>query len=97
MSNRKVTPTGYMLIAVHIILIGFFTVHSAMAQTALSTVSKESPKPEEAAKKPVIPTGPADEYDRGRSEGQDAHGQQEHGAASGRPVGDLRHRTPRRA
>ena len=65
MSNRKVTPTGYMLIAVHIILIGFFTVHSAMAQTALSNVGKESPKPEEAAKKPVIPAGPADEYDRG--------------------------------
>jgi hypothetical protein len=65
MVNRKVTPIGYMLIAVFIIFIGFFTVHSAIAQTALSTVTKESSKSEEAAKKPVTPAGPADEYDRG--------------------------------
>jgi MscS family membrane protein len=53
------------LIGVFIIFFGFLTVHSAIAQTALSTVTKKSSKSEEAAKKPVTPAGPADEYDRG--------------------------------
>jgi MscS family membrane protein len=65
MFKRDVVAIRYILIGVFIIFIGFFTVHSAMAQTALSTVTKESSKSEEAAKKPVIPAGPADEYDRG--------------------------------
>ncbi len=61
MFNRKYTPTVYMLIAVFIILIVLFTVHSVMAQTVLDTVTKKSSKTEEAAKKPVTPAGPADE------------------------------------
>ena len=65
MFKRDVATIRYTLIGVFIIFIGFFTVHSAIAQTVLSTVTKKSSKSEEAAKKPVTPAGPADEYDRG--------------------------------
>ena len=65
MFKRDVAKIRYILIGVFIIFIGFFTVHSAIAQTALSTVTKELSKSEEAVKKPVTPVGPADEYDRG--------------------------------
>ncbi len=65
MFKRDVATIRYILIGVFIIFIGFFTVHSAIAQTALSMVTEKPSKTEEAAKKPVTPTGPADEYDRG--------------------------------
>jgi MscS family membrane protein len=65
MFKKKVATLRYILIGVFIILIGFFTVHSAIAQTGLSTVTKESSESEEAEEKPVAPAGPVDEYDRG--------------------------------
>lgn len=65
MFERDVASIRYILIGVFIILIGFFTVQGALAQTALSTINKKSSKSEEVAEKPVTPAGPADEYDRG--------------------------------
>ena len=65
MFNKKIISTVYTLIALVIILIGFVTAHNALAQTALSTIPKVASKSEKAAEKPVTPTGPADEYNRG--------------------------------
>jgi MscS family membrane protein len=65
MINRKVTTTNYMFMVISIILAVLLIASSAMAQTGLSSVSKESSKPEKAAEKPVTPAGPVDEYERG--------------------------------
>jgi MscS family membrane protein len=65
MFKKDVVTIRYILIGAFIIFIGFFTVHGAIAQTALNMVIKKPTKTEEAEKKPVTPAGPADEYDRG--------------------------------
>ena len=65
MFKKEIATFQYIIIGVSIILIGFFTVHSAISQTVLSTVTKVSSGPDEAAEKPVAPAGPVDEYDRG--------------------------------
>jgi MscS family membrane protein len=69
MTYRRITIAHFATITMCFVMAAFFTVSSAMAQSALQKAAKETSKEKEvtekAEPKKAPPAGPVDEYDRG--------------------------------